>query len=188
MAHLLYVPVVHSSADMGSAASGYRSAFIARFGKQKWHERTEEYASIWRGILENLDAAIARHGRPYSQVKLYQDSLPVCGHEAAMVAELAGQGSENHKLLASLIARGAVLMGSESPQLLITEYRLLQTQGHTQEQADALLEERDRFIATRIEATLAEDELGVLFIGALHQVPRYLSARITVEYLPITRG
>ena len=105
-----------------------------------------------------------------------------------MVAELAGQGSENHKLLASLIARGAVLMGSESPQLLITEYRLLQTQGHTQEQADALLEERDRFIATRIEATLAEDELGVLFIGALHQVPRYLSARITVEYLPITRG
>jgi len=188
MAHLLYVPVVHSSADMGSAASGYRSAFIARFSEQKWLERIDEYASIWRCILDNLDSAIARRGLPLSQVKLYQDSLPVCGHETAMVAELAGQGSENHKLLSQLMARGAVLVGSESPQLLIAEYRLLQTQGHTQEQADSLLEERDRFIAARIDETLAENELGILFIGALHQVQRYLTPRITVEYVPITHG
>ena len=113
MSHLLYIPVVHSSAEMGSAASGYKAAFIARFGEQKWRERGDEYNAIWRAISEGIDRTIERRSMAFRHVKLYQDSLPVCGHEAALVAQLAAQGSENHHLLNTLIQRGAVLVGSE---------------------------------------------------------------------------
>jgi hypothetical protein len=186
-AHLLYVPVVHGSADMGSAASGYKAAFIARFGEQKWQERAGEYNAIWRAIHNGIDQWIQQRGVALPHVKLYQDSLPVCGHEAALVTQLAEQGSENHKLLLALMQRGAVLVGSESPELLLEEYRLLQTSNHDEAQAD-LLEQRDRFIAGRIAETLGENELGILFIGALHRVNRYLAQQIDVEYLPIERG
>jgi hypothetical protein len=188
MAHLLYVPVVHGSAEMGSAASGYQAAFIARFGEQKWRERCDEYNAIWRAIQEGIDQRIQQRGVTLQHVRLYQDSLPVCGHEAALVTQLAEQGSENHKLLGVLMQRGAVLVGSESPELLLEEYRLLQAPGHTEAQASALLEQRDRFIAQRIAETLGERELGILFIGALHRVHLYLPRQIAVEYLPIERG
>jgi hypothetical protein len=170
---------------MGSAASGYRAAFIARFGERKWRERCDEYSAIWRAIHARVDQAIERRGVTLRHVKLYQDSLPICGHEAELVMQLAAQGSENHHLLSALMQRGAALVGSESPELLIEEYRLLQTPGHTEAQAASLLERRDRFIAERIAETLGEDELGILFVGALHGVDRYLTKRITVEYLPI---
>jgi pheromone shutdown protein TraB len=64
----------------------------------------------------------------------------------------------------------------------------LQAPGHTEAQASALLEQRDRFIARRIAETLGEHELGILFIGALHRVNLYLPQQIAVEYLPIERG
>jgi hypothetical protein len=78
---------------------------------------------------------------------------------------------------------GATLVGTESPALLLDEYRLLQSSDNAQGQAAALLEARDRFIAGQIDATLHDDEDGVLFIGALHKVARFLPRRVKVEYL-----
>jgi hypothetical protein len=54
----------------------------------------------------------------------------------------------------------------------------------TAEMAD-LLEARDRFIAGRIDTTLGDREDGILFIGALHKVAKFLPQRIRVEYLAI---
>lgn len=181
MARLIYVPVIHSSAEMGSSAAAYQAAFVARFGEQKWQERCAEYDAVWQAI----EAAIAALRLDLSNVKLYQDSLPVCGKEAVLMHELAAQGSRNHQLLKRLVAAGATLVGTESPALLLEEYRLLQSAGRTAEQAAALLEQRDRFIAGRIAETLGEGETGILFIGALHRVARYLPPRIDVEYLAL---
>lgn len=181
MARLINVPVVHSSAEMGSAATGYRAAFIARFGERKWEDRAEEFEAIWRAI----EASIFGLDLDLAQVKLYQDSLPVCGAEAALVAELAAQGSHNHQLLETLIRGGATLVGTESPALLIEEYRLLNSSGHSEAEALLLLDRRDRFIADRIGETLGEDETALLFMGALHHVPKFLPSRIGVEYLAI---
>ncbi len=179
MARLIYVPVVHSNAEMGSAAASYRAAFVARFGEAKWQERSAEFAAIWQSI----EARIAALHLDFRKVKLYQDSLPVCGRELALTRELAEQGSQNHQLLETLIKRGATLVGTESPALLLEEYRLLQSSDRTAEDAARLLERRDRFIAERIDQTLGEDEIGLLFMGALHEVARFLPSRIQVEYL-----
>jgi hypothetical protein len=181
MARLIYIPVMHGSPEMGSAATAYRGAFIARFGEQKWRERCAEFDAIWQAIAE----AICALNLDMARVKIYQDSLPVCGSERALVAELAAQGSHNHRLIDRLMAEGAQLVGTESPALLLAEYRLLQMPQRTAKEAASLLEERDRFIARRIAETLAEGETGLLFIGALHQVARHLPAWIRVEYLAV---
>lgn len=183
MARLIYVPVLHSPAEMGSAAPGYKAAFVARYGERKWAERSAEFDAIWRGIAE----AIAALGLDLKRIKLFQDSLPVCGRESELVRDLAAQGSRNHQLLESLMRGGATLVGTESPTLLLDEYRLLQSPERTEAQAAALLEARDRFIAERIDASLGDDEVGILFMGALHKVAKFLPERIKVEY-PALRG
>lgn len=80
---------------------------------------------------------------------------------------------------------GATLVGTESPALLLDEYKLLQSAERTEAQATALLEARDRFIAGRIDATLDEERQGILFIGALHKVAAFLPPGIKVEYLAV---
>lgn len=184
MARLIYIPVMHGSEEMGSAAPAYRAAFIARFGEAKWRQRCAELDAIWQAI----EHAIARLLLCPRQTKLYQDSLPVCGKEMALTHDLAEQGSRNHQLLERLARQGATLVGTEAPALLLEEYRLLQSPERQPEQEAALLEKRDRFIAERIELTLRDDETGLLFIGALHRVARFLSPRIKAEYLAVRGG
>ena len=49
--------------------------------------------------------------------------------------------------------------------------------------AATLLDQRDRFIAGRIDATLRPGETGMLFLGAHHRVVRMLPATIAVQRL-----
>jgi hypothetical protein len=100
--------------------------------------------------------------------------------------------NRNHRLLLELEARGATMMGTESPELLIEEYQLataafasgitLKRNGRQQELRDSLLEKRDRFIADRINRTLGAGESGILFLGMLHEAAKYLDSGIDVIY------
>jgi hypothetical protein len=114
------------------------------------------------------------------KVRVYQDGLPVCGHERQIVSQLAEAGRRNHRLLLGPQARGAVLMGAESGELLVEEYRLASgapvaggagapARAGTRRKAsrDALLEKRDGDIAARINATPAAGETGILFLTIL---------------------
>jgi hypothetical protein len=180
-AMLVYIPVLHSNAEMGSVAGAYKASFVARFGEQQWLRRCAEYAAIWDAITAGIDALQL----DWATVKIYQDSLPVCGKEVELVRELAALGSHNHRLLVQLAERGAMLVGTEAPELLLDEYRLLQSPERAPEEAAALLRKRDRFIAQRIDATLDDGETGLLFMGALHQVERLVPPRIRVEHLDV---
>jgi isochorismate synthase EntC len=111
--------------------------------------------------------------------------------ERKIVSELAEGGSRNHKLLMRLEGRGAVLMGTESPELLLAEYnRTVEELAGTgrrssraremEDRAHSLLSERDRYIAGRINATLAPGETAVLFLGMLHNVEPHLEPDIRV--------
>ena len=191
MRSLIYVPIVHTELDMGSLAGRLEDVYRARFGAAKWEERVRTIREVWRGIEGRISALKINLGR----VKVYQDGLPVCGREEEIVRDLARQGSLNHRLVAQLMDRGAKLMGTESPELLLREYRLVKSQlgggaeesatgaAGTEKNAQTTLQDRDRFIARRIEETLAEGETGVLFMGFAHEVHRYLSDSIKVQFL-----
>ena len=105
----------------------------------------------------------------------------MCGKEEHIVRELAGAGSLNHQLVLELMGKGAVLVGTEDPQLLIREYQLQrrrmaagdgndQSAGSPPADAADLLAARDRFIAQRIAATLRDGETALLFLGAAHRI------------------
>ncbi|MEM0982462.1 MAG: hypothetical protein AAGI17_00775 [Planctomycetota bacterium] len=179
------IPIIHTEADLGRLADRVKSIAIERGGEEEWNRARETIASIWDRIETYARGLPEKLGGSLEGVRLYQDGLPVCGRELELVRDLAGQRSRNHKLLLELVEQGAEIEGTESPDLLLEEYRAVKAAveaGETQTAPDTdLLERRDRFIAERIDATLRESEVGVLFIGMLHNVQAFLADDIEVR-------
>jgi pheromone shutdown protein TraB len=53
--------------------------------------------------------------------------------------------------------------------------------------SEALLQRRDQFMAQRIHETLKSGETGILFLGMLHSLERYLNPDVKVIY-PLHRS
>ncbi len=145
--------------------------------------------AFWQRVRDEVDGL----SLDYGLVRLYQDGLPNCGHEAAIIRDLAQSGSENHQLLADLLAKGARVVGTESPELLIEEYELMRgilgalksREDHhlttsERERSRAVLDKRDAYISERIAQTLGEGETGLLFLGMLHSIAGRLPDSIHV--------
>jgi hypothetical protein len=185
---LILIPVIHTQADMGALNEPIQRMKVAKLGKKNLECNSEKVDRLWTQIEQTLDGLAI----PYERVRVYQDGLPVCGHELEIVSELAKAGSRNHQLLLKLMEKGATIMGSESSDLLVEEHQLLQqafsaprskiparvaSQGRI---LDSLLERRDRFLAARINTTLQTGETGLLLLGMLHSVELWLAKDIRV--------
>jgi hypothetical protein len=185
---LVYLPIIHTVADMGALGASIQSVKLSAFGRQGLAHNAAVVEKMW----EEIERAVGKLQVSPGSVRVYQDGLPVCGHEREIVSELAAAGSRNHRLLLSLQARGAVLMGTESADLLVEEYQLASAAlaagraSHAKTRRDrlrdTLLEKRDRYIADRINGTLGAGETGILFMGMLHEVTRFLDPNILVVY------
>lgn len=187
---LLWIPIVHTQVDQGRMGETIRRLYVREKGRRQWERHLRAIDAKWRGIAAWLDGL----DLDYASVVLYQDGLPVCGREADIVKELADAGSQNHRLLMQLQERGARLMGTESPELLLEEYELarqvlISLESHQgsasarnqQERGKSLLEQRDRYIARRIAETLQPAETGLLFLGALHSFAAFLPQDIALQ-------
>jgi hypothetical protein len=110
-----------------------------------------------------------------------------------IVREGISQGSKNYEIVGKFLERGAVLVKTESPALVKQEYTYLTkitgSKSPKEKEVwtfrykmaqDKLLRERDDFIAQRINETLCQEETGVLFIGAYHDVLSRLGEDIQV--------
>ena len=186
MRQLIHVPIVHSQADLGPVQERVRQAYIAKGGEEAWKASRAAVAKFWTAIEKAMDGLRL----DWRKVRLYQDGLPVCGQEERIVRDLAAQGGANYRILLKLSQQGAVIEGTEDPDLLRREYELIMASlapreaGSTEPKATSdseavvrdLLQRRDAFIARRIDATLRPDETGILFLGALHHA---------IEKLPI---
>ena len=189
---LIHVPILHSPADMGSMGEGLAAAIIDRFGRRHW----DEYLALLDGFWQAVRAEIEALDLGYQQVDLYQDGLPVCGRELEIVEKAAAAGSENHQLLLDLVARGATLMGTEDPKLLLDEYRDVETalkdrsrgacapeQTGESSRPGRTLSKRDAYIGRRIGESLRPGRTGILFLGMMHNVEPFLPADIVVTRL-----
>ncbi|MBK1706837.1 hypothetical protein [Halochromatium glycolicum] len=199
---LIYLPVIHTAEDLGgltgavaevaadrvTATAAGRGAGDAAQQKRAQGEaaRQERIKQVW----DQIEKVITALPVGSSGWRLYQDGLPICGREAAIVDELAAGGSRNHQLLQQLIGHGAELMGTEPPDLLVEEYLLqkekLNASGPEQSTllmaSVDLLNRRDAAIGERINQTLQDGEVGILFIGLLHDVETYLNPDIKLRY------
>ncbi len=192
MRPLIYVPIIHSEADLGGVGQEVRRHFEEALGADAWTRRYASVEAMWDGLRTKLLALPLS----WAHTRLYQDGLPVCGWEHPIVRDLAAQGSRNHLLLAELMERGATLMGTEDPALLVEEYRRIELLTRAAKQAEPapaaeelkrsgeeILRRRDSFIAHRIDTTVQEGETGLLFLGLIHRVDELLEGKFDVRHL-----
>lgn len=186
---LIHLPIIHTTQDMGNLGNSIHQTAVSVFGNRSTIQKDQLVDQMWTAIEQAVDSL-----DPSSDnVRLYQDGLPVCGREMEIVADLAEAGSRNHRLLMRLIHSGAVLMGTESPELLLEEYHLIKqavSEWHNAkgangsleryEMAEGLLKRRDQFISQRIDDTLEPGEIGILFLGMLHALDDYMNKNIQV--------
>jgi hypothetical protein len=196
MRQLLYIPIIHSSVDLGSAGAALTLHGAALAGEGRWAVHQETVNKFWESVaayLRSLDPRCLR---------VYQDGLAAAGELGRrVVQEAAKRGSPNYQLVLEMLDGGAELRQTEDPLLLTLERENILAglaPGATdqegpaarryREQRDRLTEERDSFIAGTIGATLREGEVGVLFLGAYHQVASYLAADISVQMVKDPEG
>jgi hypothetical protein len=186
MRKLILIPIIHSSVDLGSLSESVKDYYLKKFGQSVWNQREEMVTKLWNDIQEIINILDI----DYKKTRIYQDGLPVCGFEQQIVGELASAGSSNHQIILSLVGKGATVMGTEDPQLLIEEYQLQKhakdeffSQQSQMEETARLLEVRDRFIVKRIDETLQTGETGLLFLGASHRLDTLSSIDVRLENL-----
>lgn len=192
MRRLIYVPIVHTAADMGSQAEALEREHVRRHGRAEWARTRRLIDEVWEAIRVRLAAL----GLDPSRVRIYQDGLPVCGREVEIIRDVAATGSRNYALILALLDRGATVEGTESPALLREEYEGIRRVGEAKSEGEArrareeyaresarILRERDAFVVRRIDETLKDGEVGILFLGLMHEVDRLLPEDIEVQYL-----
>jgi len=188
--------MIHALSDFGSVANRLERTGEEMLTVAGWQRHQESVARFWDKLRTELELRLERElpGADWGRMRIYQDGMPVAGEDARrIVDEVAEAGSPNYRLVRDLVARGAQIERTEDPGLLREEYELaraLATARGPVEEAQAvqayrqrggeLLRARDIFIARRIDETLKEGQLGLLFIGALHRVAEYLPPDIEV--------
>lgn len=189
MRTLFYVPIIHTSADLGSLAQVVTRRGIAGLGEDLWTQHRIAVEGFWKAIADWFDSVNV------SGMRLYQDGMITDGEVGQKIVEAGVKaGSQNYELVDRLLRRGAILVKTEDFNLVKEERdRLLamtQTSSTTRKliaflsyqlAKNRLLKKRDRFIAEQIGATLAENQRGILFIGAYHNIRAKLKTDIQVR-------
>lgn len=195
MRTLIYVPIIHTIADLGSLAKEINKRGIADLGEDVWkkHRRTAE--GFWDAVsnyFSSLDVA---------GVKIYQDGMVAEGEIGEkIVEEGVKSGSKNYELVSGLLNRGANLVKTEDLKLVKEEHdRLIAV---TQAKSiisklrayikyklvkNRLLNKRDKFIAKSINETLKKGERGIVFIGAYHNIMKRLPKDIQIREIKDTQ-
>lgn len=174
MRALIHFPIIHSSQDLVNSGD-FAADARGEIQNMEYYQAVEQF---WQMIETTLDS----FNLNYQQLKLYQDGLPVCDSVDSIVDNVAACGSQNFQLLQKLQSKGATLVGTESVTLLLEERQLMSDLLKAKpeklaplDKAQALLEQRDNFIATRINETLQDDEMAVLFLGMSHNIEAKLA-------------
>jgi hypothetical protein len=175
---------------MGTLGAELRRKSASGVGETKWQKHTDTVNGYWDAIesyFENIDRYIPG-------IKIYQDGMFVDGEMAMKIIEEGiKSGSKNSEIVSKLIGRGAILIKTEDFKMVKDEYDGLQSILKSKTNIKKLflllrykiskpifLKRRDKFIATTIDITLGENETGILFIGAYHNIMKRLSKDITV--------
>lgn len=182
----LIVPILHTKEDMGNLGNRLPTE--------------DGYDSMALKFWEEVKEKVKRYVNGFERVKIYQDGLP--DTQENLVDKILNEvKSPNYELLRWLKERGAKIFGTEDPKLLKKEYKFVKKitfeaktprtvarqrprllRGERTEAA-TLLAQRDAYIAKRIDKTLNKGDLGILFLGAAHQIQNKLPKDIQVEIL-----
>jgi hypothetical protein len=195
MRTLLYVPIIHTSADLGSLAEDVDRKGLENFGENIWRDHLSTIDGFWDALFLYFDSINV------SGAKIFQDGMIADGDVGLkIIREGEKAGSKNHRLVSKLLQRGAILMKTEDFTLVKKERDRLLKMIRAKTSAEkifgliiykltkkTLLKQRDEYIAQRIDQALKEGETGILFIGAYHHVQPRLPRDIKIKEIKETR-
>ena len=190
MKTLIYVPIIHTSADLGSLAKEVTKRGIADLGEDFWEKHRKTVEVFWNTISNYFDSMMDVTG-----MKIYQDGMVAeAGMGQEIVTEIAKLGSKNYEIISKLLKKGATLVKTEDFNLVKEErdklLKITQAKGIVNKiigfakyklTKNRLLNKRDKFIAKKIDETLARGDRGVLFIGASHNIKKRLPKNILIR-------
>ena len=191
MRNLIYIPIIHSSGDMGSMAAELTQKSIDEFGEEFWKTHTATVNEYWEVIRTYCDTIDFRG----KTVKIYQDGMVADGDIALKIMEDSVKaGSKNYEIIAKLVNRGAIIMKTEDLSMVRKELEMLKSIPSSgtlimkviriirfKISRHKLLVDRDKFMAERIDVTLEQNEIGIIFIGAYHHILDKLRKDIAVK-------
>ena len=189
MRTLFYVPIIHTSADLGSLAEDVKRRGITVLGREVWEEHRKTVEGFWDALSYYFDSL------DVSGMKLYQDGMVAEGEIGEKIVEEGIKaGSKNYELVSKLLKRGAILVKTEEFNLVKKEHEQLLAITRAKSifkklivfikyklVKGRLLDKRDEFIARRIDETLDRDETGILFIGAYHNIKNKLPKDLHIK-------
>jgi hypothetical protein len=188
MRKVIYVPIIHTSADFGSVASEIEKRIIEQYGAEKWERHKKAISDFWDSVSDyfrSLDV---------EGFKIYQDGLVADGELGMKIVKVAADsGSKNYLLVYNLVERGATIMKTEDINIVKKErdfvVKMAQTKSFIKRllryirymlYKERLLRQRDEYIVKVIDETLKEGDTGIVFLGALHNVVAMLPQDIEV--------
>ena len=191
---LIVAPILHDESDGGTLSSIVREKFISLHSLDEWNSYQEKIQLWWTVVEARVEELLLALALPFEKIRIYQDGLVESPEYEKIIQAVADKGSKNYRLLLSYLQRGAQVMGTESAALLILEYQFQKNKLKSSPGIDpsddsldktgqALLLERDKFIACRINNTLREGEVGFLFVGLRHSVQSHLNSDIQYRNL-----
>ena len=174
---------------MGSLAPALGEGANAVLGQELWQKHKEIVSGFWDSVARFFDSL---DGNGF---KVYQDGMVADGTEGLrIIREGIALQSENYEIIGKLLERGAILVKTEDLALVRQEHayitKIVGSKSLKGKEIAALryklaqsklLRQRDDFIARRIKETLSEEEPGILFIGAYHDVIPKLPQDIEIK-------
>lgn len=201
MRKLIWVPVVHNYADMGIPRA------IALDPNGTRYEFECKVDRFW----DVVGMELARVQPDFPNTQIYMDSW-FEGLTLWDAEKIALRGSRNFTLIVRYFYRGAKLMQTETKNLLFipASYDKAIRRGFWEplwfhrirerivfeiyfwngwfdlsKVAAENMDARDRYVAKRIQETLAEGGTGILFMGAMHDPMKYVTDKdIEIVELP----
>lgn len=186
---LIFVPIIHTSPDLGSLSGDVTKRGIADLGKEVWQEHIKTVEEFWDVISFYFDSIEVKG------MKIYQDGMITDGEVGEKIVEEGKKaGSRNYNLVSKLLKRGAVLIKTEDFSLVKEErdrlFAIIIAKSITLKLVtfirynllkNKLLNKRDEFIGRRINETLRQGETGIVFIGACHNLKEKLANDIQIK-------
>jgi hypothetical protein len=194
---------------MGGLSESVKRASIKRIGRIGWKRKIdfiEEYWNEIEKVLEKLSlpfdrVRIYQDGLPVSgrEGDIVRELAEGGSRNHALLLRLMDKGAmlmgtESLKLLLQEYEKAKQSLASaerpnrpRAPRLWPLPRREEHEKGRghagaTRIERDSVLDERDRFIAERINQTLRPGEVGIVFLGMLHGLDPWLNQDIQVIY------
>lgn len=180
---LYYIPILHMEEELGGLKETLIEAHKSLFGAQQTEVLFKETKEYWELVAERIEKAAFYERETASRLHIFIDGLPNGKEDLVqeLVQNLIASGKIlAYQMIAKLQTAGAKVHGTEDFKWLIKEDNYWKAvvgreRLRNPQEEKELLENRDKAIIDCINEVVPQEEIGIIFIGGMHNVVKPLT-------------